>query len=67
MAAYKAALGSGPPAAAHFNATGAGFPDISAQGVEYSVVAGGLDMARLPARPVPVLAALFTLEGRETQ
>ena len=32
--------------AAQYNATGAGFPDISAQGVSYSVYAGGLDMVR---------------------
>ena len=39
--------------AAQYNATGAGFPDISAQGVSYSVYAGGLDMVRTLFVPLP--------------
>ena len=46
--------------AAQYNATGAGFPDISAQGVSYSVYAGGLDMVRTLLVP-PSLPCLLLL------
>lgn len=43
-AAYVQELGAGPPSVSNFNQSGAGFPDISAQGVNYAVVAGGSTM-----------------------
>lgn len=63
VASYTAQIGDGPPAASRFNSTGAGFPDISAQGVGFAVWAEGHDLMGVAGTSCasPTAAGVFSL------